>query len=210
MCLGSSNIIPPDAFKPESVHISTTLPSQGDSPHDSALDLTPQDVVDREILSTAQAERLVAAFHASFDGPLSVLRVRNNLSSYELRRRQPLLWLSMLCVASSRGDVGFDLVEILHCEMSSILKEQLTNITEPSLELLQATRQYLLYHYEPTLSTQPSYLDYFDLANRMIVPLVEKVGFPNGKGLDVSKVFTNGAMLEISRELLICYWSCFV
>ncbi len=155
-----------------------------------------RDVVDRGLLTAAEADRLVLTFRTFIEGRFVGTWLPKGLSSSELRRPMPILWLSILC--SSAASRGLDLSEVLSAEMDNILKERLAPTAEPSLEVLQATHNYVFHHYKPTFNRRQQFLYYLRLGINMIIYLADS----EFRRYEVSREINT----HICRELLVWYW----
>jgi hypothetical protein len=134
------------------------------------------------------------------------------MSNAELRRDKPILWLSVICAASTGSETDADLAPALHQEMDRVLEERMTEDAPPSMELIQALHNWMCYHYEPSYPKQRLFLRYCRLSVDMVVSLAHSSKIPPELSPEPipDEVLKDEDTLDVCRKLLMWYWGSFV
>ena len=208
-----ADVAPSPVYKSAPATVSGSNPGSPSVGSQSVPD-TPEpplpDVVDQGILTLAESEDLIREYRADMEFEFLGISLPKHLSAAELRKTRPLLWLSALCAASSGSLTNFKLAGSLHVEMNRIIEERLTPEAQPSLEILQALQNFVFHHHEPTYPNQRHFLQHSYVAVRMVVSLGQSSKVHMLETLELPEDLIDEYAMELSRDLLIWYWSSFV
>lgn len=193
------------------------------------------DVVERGLLTPAQADRLFQEFRASLEGRFMGISLPDGYTEARLRREKPAFWLSVLCAASAGRADFLPLAPMLFGEMKRILDARLGSIhnrhhgnnddesaaaaaaADPAADLdaLQAFTNYTYFHYDPVSPIGGELLGLWATAIRTVVRMAETTApfpilpeDPTITDTTTARAVTAGDV-QLARELLHWYWASF-
>ncbi|KAJ5374019.1 Transcription factor [Penicillium concentricum] len=168
--------------------------------------LSPDDVIDRGIISLEYAEQLVAYFiqELAFLFPLVVLP--SNTTAAQLRKTKPILFLSVIAATSISVDAG--LAAVLNREMVRLYAERFFIEGEKSLELVQALLLMIIFYLPPASPLKLQLYQYTHIASTMAL----EIGLANKRRVSKKSDRKSGKqephdelLAEQARAVLGCY-----
>jgi hypothetical protein len=170
-----------------------------------------QDVVDRGLISSEQADQLFQAYnkHLVLHNPAVLFPLA--LTAQELRQTKPILFLSVIAAASAMTDPH--LFSVLNSEVLSAYAYRTTVLGEKSLELVQAMLVNSIWYYPPGKFAKLKFYEFIHMATVMALD----IGLGNNlnasrsrrRGLGISEHKKSKALeeeeLENRRTFLACY-----
>lgn len=170
-----------------------------------------EDVVDRGVLTAADADALLEQFRAKLEGQFLGICLPKGFTNAELRRSRPATWLSVMCAASVGSSTHAELAPTLFDEMKKMLDDLIVPNAEPDLDILQALHTYLFWYFEPAAPRKNEMLSYYGVAIAMIVKVAESSDLHHlPEQIPIIEEMVDEAARELSRELLVWYWGSFV
>lgn len=173
------------------------------------------DIIERGLLTSSQADRLIHEFRSNLDGKFLGMRLPDGLSGARLRREKPAFWLSVLCAASTGSADLLSLAPMLFGEMKRVLDGRITSGAAPDLDALQALMNYTTFHYDPVLPLGKHMLGVWGAAIRMVVQMAQASplhALPPPSAEEDSDVVARLVAdddVQLARELLHWYWASF-
>lgn len=187
---------------------SSQLPlSAGPDPQDQQ----QQDVLERGLVTPAQADHLVREFRSKLHGKYLAICLPHGLASQDqLRRKHPAFWLSVLCAASASSLECLSLAPMLFAELKQILDARIVPGAEPDLDALQALMNYVSFHYDPVFPLGEQVLHIYRTAVAMAVAMAEASRLHNvPPDAPLAEQDLTDEDVRLSRELLHWYWASF-
>ena len=139
------------------------------------------------------------------EGQFAVTWLPEGLTSSELRRLRPVLWLSVLCAGATISGSGASLSQALSAHMQHILDERLAPDAELSPEVLRALPIYIFYHYELTLNRLPQFFHYVRRSMEMACHLADSK-LRHLSSTELPEACLDDSVVEVCREYLVAYW----
>lgn len=169
------------------------------------------DVLERGLVTPAQADRLVCEFRSHLHGKYLSICLPAGLASHDqLRRKHPAFWLSVLCAASASSLDFLPLAPMLFAELKQVLDARIVPGAEPDLDALQALINYVSFHHDPVFPLGKQVLHIYRTAVAMVVQMAEASPLhkvPPDTPLADQDLTDDHVLL--SRELLHWYWASF-
>ncbi|KAI3401486.1 hypothetical protein diail_10920 [Diaporthe ilicicola] len=168
------------------------------------------DVVDRGLITLQQADKLMYKFRQYIHGKLLGIGVPDGYTNQSLRREKPVLWLSMLCAASTGSSEFLPLTPTLSGEMESLLDAHVQEELDPDLEILQALVIFYLHYHD---LAQPSH-DRLYRCHKVSLAIVTRLGQASTihsatEELPIAEEDVTERDRDLSRQLLTWHWTSF-
>ncbi|KAK2597515.1 hypothetical protein N8I77_012297 [Diaporthe amygdali] len=168
------------------------------------------DVVDRNIITLDQAEKIMAKFRQFIHGKFLGIGVPDGHTNQSLRRNKPAVWLSMLCAASVGSSEFLSLAPVLAAEMENLLDAQVEVDMEPDLDILQSLTIFYLFHHDLTQSVREKIFRCLRTSVAVVVRLGQESKIHNiPEGMPIAENDVTQRDLDLSRQLLQWHWSSF-
>lgn len=168
------------------------------------------DVVDLELITLSQADKLINRFRQHVHGKFLGLGLPDGYSNQSLRRNKPAVWLSVLCAASTGSAEFLSVANVLTGEMEKILNENVQEDMDPDLEILQALVIFYIFHND---LSEPQRERVFE-RNKIVVSIVVRLGLASRihnlpEGVPITEADVTERALDLSRQVLIWHWTSF-
>lgn len=168
------------------------------------------DVVDREVITLSQADKLVKRFRQFIHGKFLGLGIPDGYTNHSLRRKKPAIWLSVLCAASTGSAEFLSVACVLSGEMETLLDEHIREDLDPDLDMLQALVIFYIFHND---LSEPLRERVFN-RNRIVVTHVVRLGLESRmhtlpEGVPINEAEVTERALDLSRQILIWHWTSF-
>lgn len=173
-----------------------------------------RDVVDQEILSLESARHAFAHFIKNILPIMPIVSFPDSISATDVRRRQPALFLAILCAGSNQ--LLFETQQILARCLMTLFSEWIILKGEKSLDVIQALQVATLWYSPPRKLAQLNFFLLQNLAGVMAIDLglnkQRNVPSKETTGLDAKeaawKVRKNeeATTVETRRTWLTCYF----
>lgn len=194
----------------------SSVPPSSSAPEPRPPGTEKRDIIERGLLTSSQADRLIQEFRSNLDGKFLGMALPDGATSERLRREKPAFWLSILCAASTGSAEFLSLAPVLFGEMKRILDGRITSGAAPDLDALQALMNYCTFHYDPVLPLGEHLMGIWGAAMRMVVqmaeasPLGHVLPLPDENGDAVADLAArDDDVVQLARELLHWYWASF-
>lgn len=173
------------------------------------------DVIDRRIIDADTASRIFNRFVTEMTVQMPIVVFPPGTSAFDIRRRKPVLFLSILSVASStiRPDLQTAFVD----ETNRLLAEKIMIRGEKSLELIQSILVSTFWYQPPEQYEELKFYQYIHIAATMGIDIgmgkktkqTEKKFMGLWKENAMKKASApNPDALETRRTWLGCYFLC--
>lgn len=168
------------------------------------------DVVDRELITLSQADKLIKRFRQFIHGKFLGIGIPDGYSNQSLRRHKPAIWLSVLCAASTGSAEFLSLASVLSGEMERLLDEEVREDMEPDLDILRALVIFYIFHNE---LSEPHRDRIFE-RNKIVITILVRLGLESRihnmpEGVPITEAEVTERALDLSRQLLIWHWTSF-
>ena len=168
------------------------------------------DVVDRELITLHQADKLVKRFRQFIHGKFLGIGIPDGYSNQSLRRNKPAVWLSVLCAASTGSAEFLSLYAVLSGEMEKLLDEQVQEGLEPELDILQALTIFYIFHNDLAQSAREKMFQ----SSKIVVTIVIRLGQASKmhnlpEGVPIAEADVTERDLDLSRQILVWHWTSF-
>lgn len=198
---------------------------------DSMQSVQPFDVIDRGLLSMAEASRLYARYTFELVQYFPTVILPEGYDAVDIRRTKPTLFLAVIAAASGSSDAELNVS--LNKEILQVYADQIVIQGEKSLELIQSMLITIAWYCPPDNFEELKFYQYIHMAATMALDLgigrkttgslsnsqPSAVGSMESPGSDPSrgekcrnKYMThpqiNSGLLESRRTLLSCYLNC--
>ncbi|OJI86589.1 hypothetical protein ASPTUDRAFT_187961 [Aspergillus tubingensis CBS 134.48] len=164
-------------------------PSHGPNPPTSSVLAGQPSLVDRGLLSPAEAERMLTVFKADFTAKFPFVLIPHGETADELRVREPFLFL---CVVAATMGSAHPLRKIVAEEIMNHVTLRIVARSERNLELLRGLLVHCAWYTYPAEKYHPRLL----LLIQLCVAIVHDLGLHKRDGLAVDE----------QRALLGTYW----
>lgn len=198
---------------------------------DSMQSVQPFDVIDRGLLSMAEASRLYARYTYELVQYFPTVILPDGYDAVDIRRTKPTLFLAVIAAAS--GSSNAELNVSLNKEILQVYADQIVIKGEKSLELIQSMLITIAWYCPPDNFEELKFYQYIHMAATMALDLgigkkttgslsnsqpsaigsMESPGSEPSRGKECRNKFMtspqiNSGLLESRRTLLSCYLNC--